>query len=139
MLPDERRWVPQPAGTRLCGQVAFAVLTGLTLDQAIRQFGHRHGTKTKEMVRHLRAFGYDCPDRLRACRRPELALAKLSREILYQDAYGYVKRLERNWHWVVVDGDKIWDGETGDETGQPWGWHPTQRITSYLPLTRRAT
>jgi hypothetical protein len=50
---------------------------------------------------------------------------------------GKLKDPKRNggWHWVVVDGDKIFDGVNGKPDGTV-DWLKDWRITSYLPVTQ---
>jgi hypothetical protein len=122
----KRKWIKQ-GSKRNCGQIAVAVITGESLEKVSYVIGHDHGTKTKELAKALRFFGYDCPDRLQRLKeRPKLAIAKLS-------TYG-----KSSWHWVVIDGDKIYDGVNGTESGTVnWTWSNCKRITSYLPIKKR--
>lgn len=41
------------------------------------------------------------------------------------------------WHWVVIDGYKIFDGVNGNSSGSVI-WNDNWKITSYLPITKNA-
>ena len=117
----KREWKWQPPKNQ-CGQVAVAVITGISVTEAVELVGKKGCTKTKDLVAALRKKGFKCPDR---CRKmmpmPPLAIAQVRRP-------GF-----SGWHWVVVDGNKIFDGRFGNRDGTvnwPWDW----RITSYLPI-----
>lgn len=112
--------IRQPGGSRLCGQVAVAIIAGITLEEAVEVVGHRKSTHTRELVAAFRSLGFQCADRLQRIPRPPLAVAKLT-----------PPSKSSGWHWVVVDGRRTLDGFPGDPTRTP-GW----RITSYLPLER---
>lgn len=126
------KWVEQPRPSRVCGQVAIAVLCGLTLDQACRQIGHRKGTRTKALVRVLRAFGFQCEDH---CKRrvrsemPDVALAQVRT----------IGRPQDSWHWIVVANGVVYDGCEGGIHTLEWYERAILRngykITSYLALT----
>lgn len=122
------RWIAQEPETRNCGQIALAVLGDIDYTIAERMIGHKHGTTTKELVAALRVLGFDCPDRCRPMDEPPvlgLAQVRSPRQ----------RRTRRNWHWVVVNRGRIFDGAWGSPTGHvlwPHGW----KITSYLPVTR---
>jgi len=128
-----RQWWEQPDRTRICGQIALAVITGLSVEQAIRQVGHEHGTTTRVLARHLRAFGYECGDRCRRRARsemPDLALAQLHSPNW------------RGWHWIVVDDGVVFDGRerrrraVGLRAYEFDAWRfDGARITSYLAIT----
>jgi len=115
-------WIEQPYKSRLCGQIAVSVITNLHLKDIIQLLG-RNGTSTKKLVRVLRRLGYTCPDKLKKMPRPSLGIAKL-------------KDPERKsgWHWVAVDGDKIFDGINGTPEGKVH-WPKSWRMTSFLPIT----
>jgi hypothetical protein len=111
-----RERIVQPPKTRLCGQIAVAVIADITLEEAIERVGHRKGTKTRALVGVLRDLGFICPDRARALQTPPpLGLA-----IMRQKG-----RRGGNWHWVVVEDGRIIDGV---EESDDW------RITSYVPV-----
>jgi hypothetical protein len=111
----------QEPGSFYCGQVAVALVAGITLDEAVHVVGHKHSTKTREIVRAMRALGYTCPDTLQRIERPPLAIAKLVD----------TRRPRSSWHWVVCFGPYTIDGLPGDPLTMP-----DVRITSYLPLRR---
>ena len=119
-----RKWIKQP-NKPICGQVAIAVVIGKSLKEIIKIFGHEHGTKTKELVKVLRKFGYSCPNKLKRLKqKPELAIGKLKH------------KLKKGWHWVVIDRDKIYDGVRGTKAGKV-KWKRGYKITSYLPIKNK--
>ncbi len=122
-----RKWIKQPEGQKVCGQIAVAVVTGITLKQAIRIIGKKGCTTTKDLAFALRFLGYECPKRCRGWKSvsafPKLAIAQLHRPKY------------RGWHWVVIDGDKIFDGVNGNDRGQIV-WNKDWKLTSYLPITQ---
>jgi hypothetical protein len=117
-----RKWIKQKPNTRCCGHVAIAVIAGISLEESKKPVNKRGGTKTKRLVSVIRQLGYDCPDRCRKMERPKLGLGQLR----FSDR-------KTGWHWVVVDGDKIWDGLWGNPDGTV-NWKPEWKITSYLPV-----
>jgi hypothetical protein len=117
-----RQWVKQPSGTKTCGQVAIAVIAGISLDEAIKVVGKKGCTTTKDLVKALRKLGFQCPDRCRKMPRPPLAIAQLR-----------TPERKSGWHWVVVDGDKFFDGINGNADGNVM-WCGS-KMTSYLPIT----
>jgi hypothetical protein len=131
-------WIEQPNGSRVCGQVAVAVLASISLDESCEVVGHRHGTSTRALVRALRRLGFDCADDCRSRTRPELGLAQVhdTHGVLHLRNGEYIRRRRPGWHWVVVDGGRILDGSFGRADGTvtwPEGW----RMTSYLEVRGR--
>jgi nitrogen fixation NifU-like protein len=118
-----RRWIRQDPKTKCCGQIAVAVVAGITLDEAIKLVGKKGTTKTKDLVKALRKIGFSCPDRCRKMPMPPLAIAQM------RSPYR-----KSGWHWVVVDGKKIYDGCSGTPDGTV-KWHGG-KMTSYLPITK---
>lgn len=106
--------------------IAVAVIAGIPVNVAAEHIGKDGATTTKQLVRGLRSLGYECPDRLQRIPRPPLAIAKLTNP-----------KRRGGWHWVVVDEDKIFDGINGKPDGTV-DWNKGDRITSYLPITKRA-
>jgi hypothetical protein len=119
-----RTWIKQKPKTRCCGHIAVAVIAGITLEESKSLIKRRGGTNTKHLVTVLRQLGYTCPNRCRQMPRPALGLGQMKKPTR-----------KSGWHWVVVDGDKIWDGLHGNPDGTV-NWEPGWKITSYLPLTK---
>lgn len=125
-------WRPQPPGSRLCGQVAVAALAGVTLEEAVHAVGHRHGSRTRDLVRALRSLGLEpLAERCRRMDRPAFGLAQVHLP-------GF-----SGWHWVAVDGAYVYDGnERGPvafplyEAAAARQYRPGARVTSYLPVGR---
>lgn len=119
-----RTWIEQPLKSRICGQIAVAIIANITLENAIKLIGRkRNSTRTKDLTYALRSLGYKCPDR---CKKmpvhPKLAIGHLD-----------IPKRKSGWHWVVIDGDKIFDGIYGTPDGKV-KWEKGWRITSYLPI-----
>lgn len=118
------KWIKQNPGEYCCGQIAVAVATNQSLKKIVKLVGHDSRTNTKTLVKSLKKLGYQCPDRLKVLKqKPKLALAKLT----YPDT--------RNWHWVVIYKDKIYDGYWGNKHGKV-RWKKSWKITSYLPIKK---
>lgn len=120
-----RRWIRQEPKSHNCGPIAVAVITGVPLEKVYEVIGKKGNTSTKDVARGLRKLGYSCPRRLQREPRPELGIAHLR----YKG--------ERRSHWVVVDGDKIWDGIYGNSKGNV-NWPDGARMTSYLPVLKKS-
>lgn len=118
------QWVKQPDGSNLCGQVAVAVVAGISLEKSIELFGKKGCTRTKDVVRVLRQLGFHCPDRL--SRKFPLQKVKIAK-LCYPNS--------NRSHWVVYNENKIYDGINGDKDGNVI-WGPKWRITSYLPISK---
>ena len=41
----------QPVGSNMCGQACIAMIAGISIEEAVKAVGHRHSTKTREIVR----------------------------------------------------------------------------------------
>lgn len=116
------KWKRQ-GSKRNCGQIAVSVVAGKSLKEIYKIIGHDSGTDTWELARALRKLGFRCPSRLRRMKqRPQLAIAKL-----------HAPYMKSHWHWVVVHGDRIYDGVWGTSAGTV-KWKRGLRITSYLPI-----
>ena len=119
-----RTWIEQKPNKKNCGVIAVAVIASIPVNVAAEYIGKDGATKTKQLVAALRKLGYQCPDKCRKMPRPLLALAQLR-----------TPKHKRNWHWIVVDGDKIFDGINGKPDGTV-DWIRGSKITSYLPVTQ---
>ena len=120
-----RKWIAQKPGKKNCGVIAVAVIAEVTVGLAAEKIGKNGATTTKQLVKGLRALGYECPDRLKVMPRPPLGIAKMVDPKVHKSG----------WHWVVVDGDKIYDGINGKPDGTV-DWPNGAKITSFLPVKR---
>lgn len=116
-------WKKQKLGSTNCGQIAVSIILHKSLKETVKMFGHSSYSTTKDMVKILRKNKVKCDNRLKR-KRGNLAIAKLT--------YPY----KRNWHWVVVWGDKIYDGHYGRRNGTV-RWDCGTRITSYLNIKEK--
>lgn len=92
---------------------------------------HNHGTRTKELVRALRHFGYTCPDYCTQRKPITFGLAQL---------HTFGPKAHHGWHWVAIGFGMVWDGH---EYGPvPLADYQKQeadggrRITSFLPVIK---
>jgi|SRR6185503_13829697 len=113
------QWIQQPQKTKLCGQIAVAVIANITLEKSIELFGKRGCTRTKDVIQVLRRLGLDCSNRLLR-KQITFGIAKLS----YKNSKS---------HWVVIDNNKIFDGVYGNSNGEV-SWPEGARLTSYLSI-----
>ena len=118
-----RTWIKQEPKKKNCGVIAVAVIAGVTVEEAAKAIGKNGATSTKKLAKGLRALGYKCPDRC-VRTKPPLGLGQL-----------HDTRRKSGWHWVVVDGNLIFDGIYGNPNGTV-NWVAGQRLTSYLPVTQ---
>lgn len=119
-----RTWIEQKPNKKNCGVIAVAVIAGVPVDVAAKHIGKNGATTTKQLAEGLRKLGYQCPDRLQRIPRPQLAIAKM-----------VDPNRKSGWHWVVVDGPRIFDGINGTPEGKV-KWKPGWKMTSYLPITK---
>jgi hypothetical protein len=116
-------WIKQPEKSRICGQIAVAVITGISVEESKKLIGKNFGTNTKDIAKALRKMGYKCPNRCKRLKeKPKLAIAQVRKP-----------SKKSGWHWVVIHEDKIYDGIDGNPDGTV-NWIKGQRITSYLPI-----
>lgn len=113
-------WKKQKKDTWYCGQVAVSIILRKSLKEIFKLFGHKGSTTTEDLIKVLRKNGIKCGKKLER-KRGNLAIAKLT----YPDT--------NNWHWVVVHGDKIYDGVRGKRNGTV-DWDKSWRLTSYLNI-----
>jgi hypothetical protein len=117
--------VRQPKGSNLCGQAVVAMLTGVTLDEAVKSMHTRGTTRTRQLIDALSGTGIVPSERLH---RFHLAHATLLRNaILKMHWKGRYKS-----HWVLLCDDQIFDPEYGVTPAGWWtGW---KRVSSFLSL-----
>ena len=121
MLNKKLKWKKQH-GKPNCGQIALSVITGKSLKEIYKIVGHDGSTKTKELASCLKHFGYNTHTRLKVLKtKPQFAIGKLK----------YPNRV--NWHWVVVDGEKIYDGIHGTNSGKV-KWKRGWKLSSFLEI-----
>ena len=123
-----RTWIEQKPNKKNCGVIAVAVIASIPVNVAAEHIGKDGTTTTKQLVKGLRSLGYKCPDRCKKISRPELGLGQL-----HYPSRKKNRKCSANWHWVVVDGNKIFDGINGKPDGTV-DWLEGWRITSYLPV-----
>jgi hypothetical protein len=108
------------------------MLLGITYAEAVAMVGRERprGTTAADLIPHLRAAGYTCPDRLAPgwpSPPPELALVRVA---MRRDKRG---RIDRS-HWMVYRKPLFYDPA---RSCYATGVAPLKRrVTSYLPLER---
>lgn len=106
----------------------MAVIAEVSVEAAATAIGKKGATSSKDLAKGLQALGFTCPTRCRKYilgrKLPDLAIGHLTDP-----------NRRSGWHWVVIDGDKIYDGISGNPDGTV-NWKPEWRITSYLPVTK---
>lgn len=110
--------IRQPRRSRLCGHCCVAMALAISLDEAVRLIGHRHGTKADELRKALASRGVSVlPTSLTAyAALPQRAIIRLT-----------IPR-RRNWHWML-----LWDGMTYDPSGDAME-RPGAKITSFMEI-----
>jgi len=120
------KWIKQKEDENNCGQIAISVITGRPLKTVIKIIGHNSYTTTRELAKCLNKLRYKCPNRLRRLKnKPKLAIGKLS-----------LRWEKRDWHWVVIINNKIYDGIWGNSKGEA-DYNSIGKITSYLPILKK--
>jgi hypothetical protein len=102
------------------------MIAGIGLEESIKAFGHKKGTRTKEVARALWFLYSEASLRLRPFKKQE-SLPNIC--ILKQSLPG-----TRNWHWVVYNNGLIYCPTYGIYSyadGQPL---TGGKFTSYLRL-----
>lgn len=124
--------VKQPKGSTICGQCCVAMITGKALDEVIKVFGHSHATRTKELHKVLKHFGYTSNSKLIRFTNfsglPDLGIVKIT--------YDWRKH---NGHWAVIKNiDGIANFMVYCPSGEIDSWltygFGKGRITSFLTI-----
>lgn len=117
------RHVPQPSGSKVCGQACIAMVLGISLDDAVKLVGHARATRTKEISAALGQLG---------------PLVRLSRKHSLPDRCIMKVRIpnQSNWHWVLKDGSMVFDPSRGH--AMSWvSWAETVKgctVSSFLEV-----
>ena len=114
-------WKKQSKNKKNCGTIAVSIVAKCSIKTAEQAIGEINRTTTKELIKGLKQLRIKCDKRLKRKKCPKLAIAKL----IYPN--------KKNWHWVVVSGDKIFDGIYGKRNGTV-KWKRSWKITSYLEI-----
>lgn len=124
-----RKWIQQLPGKKNCGVIAVAVIAGVSVEEAEKAIGKKGATKAKELATGLRKLGYQCPDR---------CIRFTAKTPISPLAIGHLTDPKRKsgWHWIVIDGERIYDGISGSPDGLTVRYPKSWKITSYLPVTK---
>lgn len=126
-----RTWIKQDPKKKNWGVIAVAVVAGVTVEAAAKAIGKNGTTTTKQLTKGLQALGYDCPNRCKPIHKlwgfpsTDLGIAQM-----------HNPARKSGWHWVVIDGLKIYDGIFGDEDGHV-KWPDGCKMTSFIPITKK--
>jgi len=99
----------QPPNKKTCGQTCVSMITRWSVGLIQEITGKRGPTQTKDLVKALRNFGWDCDNRL--CRLPRDYFF-FADKIDYSLSILKVRRKNKpngSWHWVVIEGKHIYD------------------------------
>lgn len=131
MLCAAMRHLTQPKGSSLCGQTCVAMAAGVTLLRSIEVFGTRGGTRTKQVVAALRAFGFETVgDRLV---RWDDKTAPPRHAILHL-IWDKPGKKHKHGHWVLN-----WEGIVHDPALDTPGLYCGGRFVSYLEIIPRGS
>lgn len=122
--------VRQPDNSRLCGQACLATISGKSLKEIVKIVGHKHGTKTKELISILQKFGFSPDSKLRVVKKDKLVPKFCILKLKYKD--------RSSWHWVVYKDRVIYDPALGKFNSKDFYNHhkKTTRISSYLDIDK---
>jgi hypothetical protein len=112
----------QPEDSSLCGQTCVAMLAGVSLEESIKVFDTKGGTKTKQVLATLKHFGVKCGDLTRlknGVKKSPICIVKLH----FKDC--------DDTHWTVYNCGIYYDPDLGVVAGYPKEW---VRETSFLPI-----
>lgn len=125
------RHLVQPS-SKTCGQTCVAMAAGIEIDDAIKLFGHRHGTHTKSVIRVLKKLGFDVSSRLQRVTPyqpiPQRSICKM--RFRRRDGKGW----KNGWHWVL-----LWDGVLYDPLGPDYIHPAGSQLSSFIDLRQRIT
>lgn len=117
--------IQQPWDSKLCGHCCVAMVAGVSLAKVIGAIGHLEGTKTKEIVSALEAFGVGVK-KLKVGKPPKGALSIVK-------AWPINQKKSRGWHWVVIDQrGKMLDPSSGNLSHILY--NERYKLTSYLEI-----
>lgn len=113
--------IRQPEGSEICGQCCVAMAAGVGVKRAIDAVGKDGATRTRDIIRGLRALGLNCADRMRRTAQNRALPPRCIVHICWRRRYG---------HWMLY-----WDGHVYDPGGAyPDGYDSHSRIVSYLEI-----
>ena len=127
------RHVLQPDDSRVCGQVAVAVITGKTLEEVCVVVGHRKSTKTRDLIAALKELKRDCAGS--RCIPTRSFFDEKEGTFLAQVRGTCITDVKCNWHWAAVHGGLVYDGnEEGPVPLRLYQHLPGRIITSILEV-----
>ena len=124
MVGKEMNLIFQPPGSSLCGQCCVAMAAGISLEESIKVFGHRHATRTKEVAQALNALGIQCPSQRL---KPLTDRDSWPTRAIIKEIYGPTRK--RKSHWILLWDGKVYDPDPHDAPGT--------KYSSYLGIEER--
>jgi hypothetical protein len=112
------RELKQPLGSNLCGQTCVAMLADTSIEAVCHLMRTRGKTRTRDVVRALRYYGFTVPNRLI---RVMDTIEPLPKTCIVKVPHA------RGWHWMLFYEGRVYDPGTPLCLG---------RVTSYLPVMR---
>lgn len=89
----EMKYIRQPEGSSLCGQTCVAMVAGVSLEESIKVFGTRSGTRTRQLVAALKTLRVNCGNKL-------IRLSKKNKKTDLCIVHLRIKGV-KNGHWTV--------------------------------------
>jgi hypothetical protein len=95
----------QPEESNLCGQTCVAMIAGVSVEEAVRIFGTKGKTRTKQVADALRSLGLECSDKL----------TRVPQQDDYKLPQTCIVKLKIDWHpkqhthWTLWHKDRFYD------------------------------
>lgn len=128
MVVNPNSFIQQPAGSNLCGQACVAILLDIGLNQSIKLFGTRGGTKTRLLCRAL------------GIKHRRLKVIKNLDKLPNETIICKVTWNHKGSHWIIVDKSRNLVIDPSLDQPTFYSWYIKEflvdrgGITSYLPL-----
>lgn len=114
--------IKQPDKSNLCGQCCLGTILDITLEEAIKLVGHKHATRTKELIKHFKT------------NKKDLTKKAIFNYSLCRVHFGK----EKFTHWIIYKNGQIYDPCIGYYvTHDEWKeitYHSNSRITSSIEI-----
>lgn len=101
-----KHYIEQPTNSKVCGQTCIAMVLGISLEEAIKLYGHRKATSFNDHKVILERFGYTLGEFIKIDNRkgfdlPDLCLVRI------------VKANNKVGHFIIHDNGKFYDPSRG--------------------------
>lgn len=95
--------IRQPLGSNICGHCCLSMVSGESIETAIRLIGHENPASPKELVLALREMEINCDPQLRQVFPNSLLPNKAILKVIYP------RNDKTHWHWVAYNNGYIYD------------------------------